>query len=621
MNLKPSVSHDRKKAQLSALGCYHSYHFMGAHPVTENGVSGWRFRVWAPAAKGVSVVGSFNDWRVEAHPMLAEEGGTWTLFIPYLKKYDVYEYAVQTPDGKTLFKADPYAFHAETRPGTASKLYDIEDYPWGDEKWRAFRETEAYKNGPMNLYEVHLGSWRRTGDAQALNYRVIASYLVPYVKEMGYTGVKLLPVCEHPLDESLGYQLTGYFAVTSRFGTPHDFMYLVDQLHRAGVSVILDNVSTGFPRDDFGLHLFDGTPCYGIPDTVAPAEDEPETEGDIPAQKSRPLPPEEVCEFDTSKAEVRNFLISSAFFWLDKFHVDGIHFTGTPTENAEFISLLNQKVHEAFPYAVTSAGEPEELTGFDHRWYTYWVEQMLSRLTDPSRTGSVFSVAKRPSSTSVLPLSHDLFAAPNPSLTARMIGDDNHRFAQVRAFYLFFLTQTGSKLTFQGTEFGQWNSWNCLQSLDWHLLQYDIYQKMQRFFREMNALYLSTPAFWERDSDPQGLVIMKTGEGDQVTAYIRRDLHDSEYCIAANFSTSGLDRFWLPVSRAGEYEVVFSSDRHYYGGQDRTSTGTLTTLTGPDGSGIWLDLPPMCGIILRCSRPSIKPFGSVQRPSSLDEDN
>lgn len=606
MNPTPSHRTPRKKPPLSVLGAYRSYQFMGAHPAVENGVSGWRFRVWAPVAKAVSVVGDFNRWDNDAHPMYAEAGGVWTRFIPSLHQYDTYKYAIRTATGGMLLKADPYAFHAETRPNTASKLFDLSGYQWQDEHWLRFRQTETAQTAPINLYEVHLGSWRRTGDGEVLNYREIARYLVPYVKEMGYTGVKFLPVGEHPLDDSLGYQLTGYFAVTSRFGTPTDFMYLVDQLHQAGVSVILDSVSTGFPKDDFGLYLFDGVPCYGVPDPllVSPARKPRRRKRSAILHDYEPetfsAPSSEVCEFDCSKPEVCNFLISSVFFWLELFHVDGIHFTGTPIESADFITALNKEVHREFPYAITFAGEPQELEGFDHCWDTDWVEQMLNRLTDPERTDSVFAVAPRPMNTSVLPLSHDLVAAPNPSLANRMLGDNDLKFAQVRAFYLFFLTQPGSKLTMMGTEFGQWDSWNCHQSLDWHLMQYRFYQNQQHFFRDANALYLSTPAFWESDKNASFRKIL-TGEGNSVLAYVRRGTDGEDYYIVVNFSLKQTQPR-VDVTCAGHYQVVFSTDLPCYNGLGKASHGAITTRMGAEGAFVPLFLPAMSAVVLRCVR-------------------
>jgi 1,4-alpha-glucan branching enzyme len=611
MNYPLSTPFSDSKRTFSSPGCYDSYDFMGAHPVRKNGVCGWEFRVWAPTAAAVSVVGDFNHWKTDSHPMKREADELWSLFIPGLSQYDVYQYAIRTADGRLLKKSDPFAFHAETRPKVASKLYNLDDYQWGDEKWIAYRERNAHGNIPVNLYEVHLGSWRRTGDGQVLNYRTIAQYLVPYVKEMGYTGVKILPVGEHPLDESLGYQVTGYFAVTSRFGTPADFMYLVDQLHQAGVSVILDGVSTGFPRDEFGLYLFDGTPCFGIPDSAARSK----TAIPLPSKTSRSKPAVpfrrnasakapseqlEVCEFDCSKPQVQNFLISSAFFWMKKFHIDGIHFTGTPVENAGFISSMNRLLHQNFPYIITFAGEPQGVDGFDHGWNTEWVENMLERLTAPDNghAGSIFAAAKKPSISCVLPLSHDLVAAPRLSLAARMLGDDNWKFAQVRTFYLFFLTQPGSKLTMMGTEFGQLDPWNCNQSLDWHLLQYSFYQKQQTFFREANNLYLSTPALWEKASE-ESFRILKNGEKDQIVAYVRQARDGSEYYILANFSGTGADHCYLELPESEHYHVIFSTDDFAYGGRGIVRCGELPIQKEETGTGVLLSLPPMSALVIQ----------------------
>lgn len=597
MNLSTSTINPAKTSPFSSYGCADCYRFMGAHPEGD----GWRFRVWAPHAEEVFLVGSFNGWQVGETPMTAEPGGLWTVTVPGLAQYDVYQYAIRTQEGELLYKSDPFAFHCETRPSSASKLFDLSSYQWGDQNWQAYRQRMAGKKAPMNLYEVHVGSWRRTGDGQVLNYRDIAHHLVPYVKEMGYTAVKLLPVGEHPLDESLGYQLTGYFAVTSRFGTPTDFQFLVDQLHQAGVAVIVDGNVAEYPGDGYGLYLFDGSPCFGIEKQVpveAPAEADEEDAS--PAEEKEPLyRTDELCQFDFSRIEVQNFLLSAAFFWFDQLHVDGIHFTGVPAGGNAFLSSIIHRVHQEFPYAKTFSSV--NAADFDHCWYTSWVSRMLDRLTDGERKDSVFAVATRPAWNCILPLSHDLVAAPNPSIAARMLGDDDRKFAQVRAFYLFFLTQPGSKMTMMGTEFGQWASWNCLQSLDWHLLQYDFYQRQQRFFREANHLYLSTPAFWECDDIYECFRIIKNGEGDQITAYSRHDKSGQAYLIAANFSTAGLSHCWLDVPCAGRYEVIFSTEDASFGGQSGvSSSGVLRTQMGPSGSGLWLTLPPMSALVLKC---------------------
>ena len=294
-------------AQFSAGDSVRAQEFMGAHPAVRDGQEGWVFRVWAPHAKQVAVMGDFNGWSEDANPMEPLDGGVWEVFIPGLQQYDTYKYAVHTPSGRVLAKADPYAFHAETRPGNASKLYDLSGYQWGDQSWMDYRAKNPIYSRPLNIYEVHLGSWRRTGDDQMLSYRDIAKYLVPYVKEMGFTHVELLPVTEHPLDASWGYQCTGYFAATSRFGTPHDFMWLVDQLHQAGIGVILDWVPAHFPKDAFGLYEFDGEPCYEYAD---PRKGEHADWG--------------TRVFDYGRHEVRSFLFSSALFWLEQYHIDGL---------------------------------------------------------------------------------------------------------------------------------------------------------------------------------------------------------------------------------------------------------------------------------------------------------
>lgn len=602
-----SLENQPVESIFSTYGCSNAYQFMGAHREAD----GWRFRVWAPHAKEVSLVGDFNHWDVSATPMEAEKGGLWTVHVTGLAQYDVYQFAILTQDQQLLYKSDPFAFHAETRPSCASKLYDLSDYQWGDQNWQAYRMNTIGKTLPMNLYEVHVGSWRRTGDGQVLNYRDVAHHLVPYVKEMGYTAVKFLPIGEHPLDESFGYQLTGYFAVTSRFGTPNDFKFLIDQLHQAGVAVIVDGNVADYPGDGYGLHNFDGAPCFGtsvsVPVESSEAVQEEEslsaqeenTEPVVAAEEEAAFRVEELCQFDFSRTEVQNFLLSSAFFWLNEFHVDGIHFTGTPAGGNAYLTALNDALHQAFPYAKTFSGVPA--TGFDHCWNTSWVDRMLERLTDPSRKDSVFAVHPRPAWNCILPLSHDMMAAPKPSLAVRMLGDDDRKFAQVRAFYLFFLTQPGSKLTMMGTEFGQWASWNCLQSLDWHLLQYEFYQKQQRFFREANNLYLSTPAFWECDSVYECFRIIKNGEGDQITAYSRHDQAGQAYIIAANFSTCGLNHCWLDVPCAGRYEVIFSTeDPQFGGGPETVSSGILRTQIREKGSGLWLTLPPMSTLVLKC---------------------
>ena len=307
MNTRNSSGPDAQIARFLNGSCDDAYTFMGAHPAQENGQDGYRFRVWAPNAAGVSIMGNFNGWDPENCPMEQINGGIWEKFLPGMRRYDIYKYAIHTRDGRILAKADPYAFHAETRPDTASKIYDISGYQWGDEAWLEQRRKKPLYHKPLNIYEVHLGSWRKTGDNEFLSYRDTAEQLVPYVKEMGYTHVELMPVSEYPLDMSWGYQVTGYFAPTSRYGTPHDFMYLVDQLHQAGIGVILDWVPAHFPKDAFGLYEFDGTPCYEYADM---------RKGEHMDWGTR--------VFDYGRNEVKSFLFSSAMYWFNEYHVDGL---------------------------------------------------------------------------------------------------------------------------------------------------------------------------------------------------------------------------------------------------------------------------------------------------------
>ena len=461
----------------------HAWRTLGAHPEQRDGQAGYVFRVWAPNAAGVSLMGDFNGWDRHSHPMAPLQGGVWEGFVPGLDRYDAYKFAVFTRDGRVLDKADPFAFHAETRPATASKLYDISGYAWGDKKWMAWRAKHPVYHQPLNIYEVHLGSWRRTGEGEFLSYRDIARYLVPYVKEMGYTHVELMPVTEHPLDASWGYQCTGYFAPTSRFGTPHDFMYLVDELHKAGVGVILDWVPAHFPRDAFGLYQFDGTPTYEYADPRKGCHDEWGTQ-----------------VFDYARNEVRSFLTSSALFWLEEYHIDGLRVdavasmiyldygrqAGQWVPNAEggnenwdavsFLRHLNSIVFSGHPDVLMIAEEStawphvtgmldldRKALGFNLKWNMGWMNDVLHyQKMDPwfrqfNHNDVTFSLMYAFSENFVLPISHDEVVHMKGSLLNKMPGDDAQKFAGVRAFYTYMLTHHGKKLMIMGSEFGQWN--------------------------------------------------------------------------------------------------------------------------------------------------------------------
>ena len=493
----------------------HAWRCFGAHADEVDGQSGYTFRVWAPNAKQVCVFGDFNGWNENATPLEKVEGGIWQGFVPGLKRYDTYKYAIHGQDGKVVAKADPYAFHAETRPGNASKIYELDEYPWGDKSWLEYRAKNPLYRRPMNIYECHLGSWRRTGEGEFLSYRDTAHYLVPYVKEMGYTHVELLPVMEHPLDASWGYQVTGYFAATSRFGTPDDLKYLIDQLHQAGVGVILDWVPAHFPRDAFGLYHFDGTPTYEYADA---------RKGEHPDWGTQ--------VFDLGRNEVRSFLFSNAMFWLEEYHADGlrvdavssmlyldygrqdgawmpnIHGGKENLEAIEFFQKLNTTIFAAHPDVLMIAEESTawpKVTypvddgglGFNFKWNMGWMNDICHYIKlDPyfrqfNHRDITFSLMYAFSENYILPLSHDEVVHMKGSFLGKMPGDNPEKFAGVRAFYTYMLTHPGKKLSFMGAEIGQWNEWHYEYSLDWHLLQYEPHKKLHAFFKAANALYLA----------------------------------------------------------------------------------------------------------------------------------
>ena len=613
--------------------------FLGSHPAVVDGQAGWTFRVWAPHAQSVAVMGDFNGWNDSDHPMRPLEGGIWEAFLPGLQQYDNYKYAVHTRDGRVLAKSDPYAFHAETRPGTASKLYDLSGYQWGDQGWMDYRKGNPIYQKPLNIYEVHLGSWRRTADDQMLSYRDIGKYLVPYVKEMGFTHVELLPITEHPLDASWGYQCTGYFAATSRFGTPHDFMWLVDQLHQAGVGVILDWVPAHFPKDAFGLYEFDGEPCYEYAD---PRKGEHADWG--------------TRVFDYARKEVRSFLFSSALFWLEQYHVDGLRVDAvasmlyldygrqggqwTPNvfgghenlEAVDFLQQLNGHIFMAHPDVMMIAEEStawprvshpvgegglEGGLGFNLKWNMGWMNDILHYIKlDPyfrqfNHKDITFSLMYAFSENFVLPLSHDEVVHMKGSLINKMPGTNEEKFAGVRVFYTYMLAHPGKKLLMMGTEFGQWNEWHFEHSLDWHLLDPEAewakpHRQLQQFFKQANALYLAHPELWELDFSWEGFEWIEANDNQANTvAFLRKDAKGDALVIVCNFSPVDRTGYTVGVPVPGAYTCIFSTDDPTFGGKGLGDTQPVKSQynesQGKEQS-ITLKLPAMSAAIYRCTR-------------------
>jgi len=572
-------------------GCsFFAWHHFGAHPATDNlGRKGYVFRTWAPNAAAISVVGDFNNWDYGANPMEKQANGIWEAFLCRPKPLDSYQYAVYSAQGTFIGKADPYAFHSAVRPHVSSKIYDLTDtYTWADRAWLDYRARCTFSSGPLNIYECHLGSWRRTGDGQFLTYREIASYLVPHLKALGYTHVEFLPIAEHPLDESWGYQCTGWFAPTSRFGAPNDLRYLIDQLHQAGIGVILDWTPSAFPDDAFGLSRFDSTPTY---------ECSPPHPGSVRLRGDN--------RFDLSRGEVRSFLYSSVLFWLEEYHIDGFRVGGlapmlshAPADAAGFFRTLTRAVADAYPDVLMIAADApvgcqaaapisSGGLGFHFQWNPKWT----SRPTGAS---------------DVLTVSHDAVAPDKASLLGRMPGSDEQKFARVRAFHACMMTLPGKKLSFMGNEYAQRYVWRSEYSLDWHLLDDPDHARMLAFTGAMNRFYLANPALWELDGSPTGF--LRLVDTPSHLAFLRCDRSGDALLVVCNRHTEALEphRFGVPCS--GIWERVFTTDDRAFGG---TSADTQAVSSEPvpchgQAQSVALSLPPLSCEIWRCVRKAIR---------------
>lgn len=603
--------------------------FFGAHLVNRDGRDGVVFRVWAPNAQSVSVVGSFNNWNKTSNYMYKIGNGSWEAFIEGIKTYDVYKYCIETPWFEKFLKSDPFAFHTETRPDNASIVYNIAEYVWNDESWFDYRSKYSGVKFPMNIYEIHAGSWRKYPDGNFFNYRKLADELVPYLKEMHYTHVQLMPITEYPFDGSWGFQTTGYFAPTSRYGTPADFMYLVDKLHQENIGVILDWVPSNFPKDPYGLVKFDGTFLY---------------ESDDPCKGERPS--WGTCLFDFSKNEVISFLVSSAMFWIEKFHIDGLRVGALSSmlyldygkedgewtanqyggkENLEainFIKHLNTAVHMFHPDVLMFAEEntswpklshpvEEGGLGFDYKWNMGWMNDMLHYMSlNPlwrpfNHDNLTYSFFYAFSEHFLLPISHDEVSHGKGSLINKMPGEYDDKFSAVRAFITYMYAHPGKKLVFMGTEIGQFDEWDADSGIQWDLLSFEKHSALKRFFCDLNKFYLENKPLYELDVIWKGFDwIHHDDYTNSVIAFKRTDSDGNEIIAVCNFQPVKHDKYYIGVPKYGLYSEVFNSDANEYGG-----TGILNgSEIMPEmmkihgcNQGLPLALPPLSVIYLKCT--------------------
>lgn len=611
---------------------YRSYEKLGAHSVEIDGVIGVLFAVWAPNAHRVSVVGDFNDWDTRRHMMRTRgNSGIWELFIPGICEGAKYKFRIKNRDtGAETEKVDPFAFYCEVRPKSAGIICSITGYKWNDQDWMERRRKTNWLESPMAIYEVHPGSWRQVpeDDNRSLTYREMAHTLVPYVKKMGYTHIEFLPVTEHPLDESWGYQTIAYYAPTSRFGTPDDFMYLIDTCHQNGISVIIDWVPSHFPKDGHGLARFDGSTLYEHED---PRKGEHKEWGTL--------------VFNYGRNEVRNFLISNALFWLRMYHIDGLRMDAVASmlyldyarqngdwlpnkfggrehlEAVEFLKQFNVKIHEEFPGVLTIAEEstawpmvsrPVYLggLGFDLKWNMGWMHDMLEYISKEPihrtfhHNNITFSLLYAFTENFILPLSHDEVVHGKSSMIDKMPGDLWQKFATLRLFYTYMYGHPGKKLLFMGGEIGQWTEWWSKVSLDWHLLQYDPHRQLQHFIKDLNHLYSSQPALFEVDFHYYGFEWIDFRDTQHsVIAFLRKAKNPlNNIVFVCNFTPVPRMNYRIGVPESGYYKELLNSDSSIYGGSNMGNRGgVMAENISWHGFpySINLILPPLGGLIFK----------------------
>ena len=614
---------------------YEIYEKMGGRLMTHEGARGAAFSVWAPNAKAVSVIGDFNNWDARRSPMRRlGESGIWELFLPSAAEGDKYKFHVTQCDGRVVDKTDPYGVYAEVRPNNASVLYPLKRYKWKDRRWMTARRKYDFRTAPMNIYEVHLGSWKRAEGDRFLTYTELAEQLIPYVKEMGYTHIEMLPVEEHPFDGSWGYQVTGYYAPTSRYGSPDEFKQFVDACHQNGISVILDWVPAHFPKDDFALARFDGTALYEHQD---PRLGEHIQWG--------------TYIFNYGRKEVANFLLANALYWMDIFHIDGLRVDAVASllrldfckeegqwlpnvyggsenlEAIEFLKHMNSVIAEREPGALMIAEDStawpgvtkkvdEGGLGFSLKWNMGWMNDFLSYIKlDPiyrkyHQNKLTFGMAYHYAENFVLVLSHDEVVHTKSSMIGKMPGDVWQSFANLRLSYGFMMGHPGKKLLFMGGEFAQYSEWSEARSLDWHLLQYADHQEMQAYVKELNHLYTEESAFWAEDFDPNGFQWIECDDAESsIVSFVRRS-EEKELVFLCNFTPVVHRGFSLGVPQEGVYHERLNSDAAHFGGSDVINTVPLQSKAEPAGRcpfRVELDVPPLGMVILEREQPKKQP--------------
>ena len=605
MKKKSAAPAAEKRSELfySGRDC-RAFDYMGAHPFVQDGEQGYLFRVYAPEAKKVSVMGEFNDWNRDADYMTRDEQGIWEKFIPNIPEYAAYKYSVWAKSGDVFDKSDPYGFHFETRPGNATKAYDIDGYEWGDASWLDWRKKHLPYSNPVNIYECHLGSWKMHEDGNFYSYRQLADELVPYVKEMGYTHIEFMPLTEYPFDGSWGYQVIGYFAATSRYGTPKDLMYLIDKAHQAGLGVIMDWVPAHFPKDGCGLVEFDGSHLYEYADPLKMEHKEWGTR-----------------VFDYGKVSTRNLLFSSAMFWIEKFHMDGLRVDAVASmlyldynrqgewrpnvhggrenlEAVDFLRLLNEYILTDHPDVMMIAEESTAWPmvtkpgydgglGFNFKWNMGWMNDMLCYCSaDPffrkdMHDKITFSFMYAFSENYILPLSHDEVVHGKCSLISKMPPPYENQFGGLRALYGYMAAHPGKKMLFMGGEFAQFSEWAYQRGLDWMLLDYPAHRQMQAYVKALNHFYLATPQLWEQDTDWRGFEwISHEDNRNNIIAFRRVAKDGSDIVVVVNFSPEEQQEYRIGVPITGTYEEIFTSDKTEFGGSGMAN-GKLKTENKP----------------------------------------